>query len=119
MTPNSPRRPPARDIQPVGAARRRRSMRQSGKWAIVSHGDQPVTRIDRRRRRRAPGETPMKPGLLFGIVAALLLTAGAAPAQQAPAGYPSRQVRLVVPYPSGGPTDLIGRILAQKLGERL
>jgi tripartite-type tricarboxylate transporter receptor subunit TctC len=62
----------------------------------------------------------MRQGRLFGVVAAmLLLTSAVSPAQQASTAYPSRQVRLVVPYPPGGPTDLIGRILAQKLGERL
>lgn len=33
--------------------------------------------------------------------------------------YPSRPVRLIVPYPPGGPTDFVGRIAAQKLGEAL
>lgn len=33
--------------------------------------------------------------------------------------YPARPVRLVVPYPPGGPTDLLGRTVAQKLGEML
>src|SRR6202043_2498532 len=33
--------------------------------------------------------------------------------------YPTRQVRIIVPYPPGGPTDLIARLLSQKLGERL
>jgi tripartite-type tricarboxylate transporter receptor subunit TctC len=59
----------------------------------------------------------MKRGLLFCIFAAMLLASDASHGQQA--AYPSRQVRLVVPYPPGGPTDLIARILAQKLGERL
>jgi tripartite-type tricarboxylate transporter receptor subunit TctC len=61
----------------------------------------------------------MKRGLFFWIFAALLLAPGLSHAQQAAGTYPSRQVRIVVPYPAGGPTDLIARILAQKLSERL
>lgn len=55
---------------------------------------------------------------LFFAIAALLVACGATYAQQ-PGSYPQRQVRIIVPYPPGGPADLIGRIVAQKLGERL
>jgi tripartite-type tricarboxylate transporter receptor subunit TctC len=30
--------------------------------------------------------------------------------------YPSRPVTIVVPYPAGGPTDTIARILAERMG---
>jgi tripartite-type tricarboxylate transporter receptor subunit TctC len=32
--------------------------------------------------------------------------------------YPSRTVTIIVPYPAGGPTDQVARILAQKLSEK-
>ena len=34
-------------------------------------------------------------------------------------GYPTKPLRLIVPFPAGGGSDIVGRILAQKLGERL
>jgi tripartite-type tricarboxylate transporter receptor subunit TctC len=57
-------------------------------------------------------------GGLFAILAVLLLGSSFAHGQQA-TNYPTRQVRIVVPYPAGGPTDLIARLVAQKLSERL
>lgn len=44
----------------------------------------------------------------------LLLFAGLAGAQ-----YPNRAIKLVVPFPPAGATDVVGRIVAAKLGERL
>ncbi len=52
----------------------------------------------------------------WALLAALALTA-AAPASAA--GYPERPVKIVVPFAAGGPTDVMARMLAQKLGERL
>jgi tripartite-type tricarboxylate transporter receptor subunit TctC len=33
--------------------------------------------------------------------------------------FPSKAMRLILPFPPGGPTDLLGRTLAQKLGEQM
>ena len=60
----------------------------------------------------------MRRGLFLTIFAAMLLASGVCYGQSA-TPYPTRQVRIVVPYPAGGPTDLIARLIAQKLGERL
>ena len=35
------------------------------------------------------------------------------------AQYPNRAIKLIVPFPPAGATDVVGRIVAQKLGERL
>ncbi len=36
----------------------------------------------------------------------------------AQAPYPSRTVKLIVPYPAGGGTDLLARVLAHQLGDK-
>jgi len=46
----------------------------------------------------------------------VMLAAGAL-AQPAP--YPNKPVRLIIPYPPGGPTDLIGRAIHDGLAKRL
>ena len=48
--------------------------------------------------------------------------AGAAQAQTAAnagASYPSRPIRMIVPFPAGGATDILARALSQKLGEKI
>jgi len=50
------------------------------------------------------------------LAAALLL--GGVPAASAQ-GYPNRPVRVVVGFPAGGPTDVIARLVSQKLSDAL
>jgi tripartite-type tricarboxylate transporter receptor subunit TctC len=55
---------------------------------------------------------------IIEIAAALLiLLAGAVSAPAQP--YPNRVVTIIVPYPAGGPTDVMARLVAQKLSESL
>ncbi|WP_454695809.1 Bug family tripartite tricarboxylate transporter substrate binding protein [Achromobacter aegrifaciens] len=57
----------------------------------------------------------MKKALLAGGLAFLAL-AGAASAQ---AAWPERPITMVVPFPPGGPTDLVARVLAKQLTDQL
>lgn len=52
--------------------------------------------------------------LLTALITGLVLTAGA----QA-ASYPDKAVTVIVPFPPGGSTDMLARIMAQKMGEKL
>ena len=51
-------------------------------------------------------------------VAAALLALGAPGGAQAQS-YPSRPVNVIVPFPAGGSTDWLARMLSQKLEQRL
>ncbi|HTH79256.1 MAG TPA: tripartite tricarboxylate transporter substrate binding protein, partial [Ramlibacter sp.] len=52
------------------------------------------------------------------LMIASLLAAAAGPAL-AQGAYPNHTIRLVVPFPAGGATDIFARAVSQKLGEKL
>ncbi|WP_370639487.1 MULTISPECIES: tripartite tricarboxylate transporter substrate binding protein [Cupriavidus] len=53
------------------------------------------------------------PVLALGTLCAVLPRPGQAET------WPAKPIRMIVPYPPGGPTDIVARVVGQKLGERL
>lgn len=54
-----------------------------------------------------------------GCTLAAAITLHAAPPAYAQTAYPSRPIRLIVPFPAGAGTDIVARTVGQKLGEAL
>jgi len=59
----------------------------------------------------------MKIAYAGAALALAALACGASHAQQA--AYPSKQVRMILPFAPGGPSDIIGRLLSQNLTQQL
>lgn len=59
----------------------------------------------------------MNAKLVLCLATSIVMTAAAATA--AAQSYPSRSVRMIVPFAPGGSTDIMGRLIGQRLGEAL
>src|SRR3984957_18295749 len=52
-------------------------------------------------------------------VSAFVVLTGAASSAQAQESYPDRPITMIVPFAAGGPTDILGRVIAQWIGPTL
>ena len=101
-----------------GYHRSNRSNSSSGSRRLkLSEAIELLERLEPYRRRKNEEESEMKciaKGLL-AMICAVALGAGMAGAQT----YPTKTVRLIIPFPPGGSNDIVGRFIATKLTERI
>jgi tripartite-type tricarboxylate transporter receptor subunit TctC len=71
------------------------------------------------RRDRPPGRPNPAPSTRRHLVLAAAALGAAALGPARAQSWPSRPLRLIAPFPPGGPTDIIGRMYSAKLAERL
>jgi tripartite-type tricarboxylate transporter receptor subunit TctC len=57
----------------------------------------------------------MKKAIIAAAFAGVLALTGSAGAQD----FPTRQLTMIIPFAAGGPTDVLGRVMAQRMGEIL
>ncbi len=73
----------------------------------------------RERRAAAPSQRARRALMITGAMVASVLLIGAMASPLSAQTYPTRPVRLILPFPPGGATDILGRVIGQKLAERL
>src|SRR6516165_245110 len=56
---------------------------------------------------------------LLRLSLAVMALAALAPAAVSQQAFPTHPIRLIVPYPAGGATDVVARIVAEKMSEEL
>ncbi len=65
------------------------------------------------------GAAAQRATAITSIFALALLLVGIAAAPLHAQAYPNKPIRFVFPFPPGGPTDILGRLIGQKLADRL
>lgn len=94
----------------------RSSREKQSSQCAVEPGSGSIEGAPRRLARHVAVSRLLKPAKLFGL--ATMLCVGAIPCAY-PQSFPVKPVRLVVPSPPGGGSDILSRLLAQKMTESL
>jgi tripartite-type tricarboxylate transporter receptor subunit TctC len=55
--------------------------------------------------------------LPWSLIAALTLCPAVAQERSDASTYPNRAIRIIVPFPAGGPSDIVARVIGQKMSE--
>src|SRR5262249_57439383 len=58
-----------------------------------------------------------RPGGGTGLAMVSSLVRGTAAAQERLDAFPTRSIKIVVPFPAGGPSDVLARMIGQKMSE--
>src|SRR5712692_5432610 len=76
-----------------------------------------TVRIVRTDSKKPPGGA-MARAVRFLLAAGLAMSAsGAAAAEDPSASFPNRPIRMIVPFPAGGPSDLVARLIGQTMSQ--
>jgi tripartite-type tricarboxylate transporter receptor subunit TctC len=68
--------------------------------------------------KKARREGAMTPTTRILVPVVLAMLAGdAAAAEDLSANFPNRPIRMIVPFPAGGPSDIVARLIGQKMSE--
>src|SRR6476659_6174243 len=68
------------------------------------------------QQARREGAMPSAGRFLAPLVLAML-AGGTAAAEDTSATFPNRPIRMIVPFPAGGPSDIVARLVGQKMSE--
>ena len=56
---------------------------------------------------------------MLRVIALMLLALAAGTPPAFAQAFPTKPIRLILPFPPGGPSDILGRAMSQKLGEQM
>src|SRR5262249_7009555 len=102
-----------------GPAHRHWTHQRTGRLAmIVRVTVSRVTAVASRIAARGRGRSIIGTLIVVGTLIACAVCWYTAATAQAPGNYPNRPVRVIVPFAVAGPTDIMARLMAQKLSER-
>src|SRR5262245_6029471 len=74
-----------------------------------------TVRIARMDSAKPPGGAMVRAVLLAAALA--ISASGAAAAEDPSASFPNRPIRMIVPFPAGGPSDIVARLIGQTMSQ--